>query len=345
MSTSYQFLKPFGMTALVSVGIFMLSGCSGSAGASPGFNAGPSTEPMGGQLSEQTAPQAGTSQQATGAGGTIAAGTRTSSNSTKVRDPSPTLSSGCGLTGKQAGDFHLSTTDGSGNNRDYEVMVPANYNAATAYPLTFVYHGLSGNQAISKGYGIQDAPNAAASGIFVFPLSLDPGGNVWADTCSGKDVRFFDNMLTALQSNYCIDTKRIFVAGFSWGCDHATALVACRGDKIRGASMASCTGDFRKATDYKTYTNLPTPVTVNTAFRFTHDAAGDQYYSLQAFQSTIALYRSFNNCASTSSPVAPSPCVAYDTCNNPVIECSYPNLGHVIPTGWGTASWDFFASL
>jgi poly(3-hydroxybutyrate) depolymerase len=250
-------------------------------------------------------------------------------------------SAGCGLSGKPTGDFHMTTTDGNGATRDFEVMVPASYDPASAYPLTFVYHGLNGSEAVAKSYGIQDAPGATASGIFVFPLSADPSGTTWVDSCAGKDVRFFDNMLAAIKANYCIKSSRVFVAGFSWGCDHATGLVSCRGDRIRAASLASCTDEFASS-DYRSYLNLPTPVTVNTAARFTHDANGDQYYSQLAFQNTSALLRSFNSCSSTSSLVSPSPCVSYGSCTNPVIECSYGGLGHTLPAGWGSDTWTFF---
>jgi poly(3-hydroxybutyrate) depolymerase len=276
----------------------------------------------------------------------VSAGSKANTNVAYVLAAGGTpTSGGCGSTGKPSGDFHLSTTDGSGAARDFEIIVPANYSSSVPYPLTFVYHGLNGNTEVAKSYGIQNASGASANGIFVFPMSADPSGNTWNDTCAGKDVRFFDNILSLVQGSYCINRSRVYVAGFSWGCDQATALVACRGDRIRAASVASCSYEFSNKSDYRTYRNLPSPVTVNTAVRFTHDAAGDQYYSAEAFSSTSALFRFFNGCSSQGTATGAANCIAYSNCTNPVVECSYPSLGHTIPANWGNDSWTFLSAF
>ena len=86
-------------------------------------------------------------------------------------------------------------------------------------PLSFVYHGVGATETVAKSSGLQDAPGAAASGIFVYPqgIPFQTYGVGWDDTCAGYDMVFLDRMVAALEARYCIDTKRIFVAGFSWG--------------------------------------------------------------------------------------------------------------------------------
>jgi poly(3-hydroxybutyrate) depolymerase len=198
-----------------------------------------------------------------------------------------------------------------------------------------------------KSFGLQGAPGAAASAIFVFPRGIpyQTYGVGWDDSCGGYDVVFFDHMLAALVADYCIDTARVFVAGFSWGCDHVTALACCRGDRIRGVGAASCSDEFKTASDPGSYLNLPCPVKNEAAIRFTHAEGGDPAYASPLFATTSALYRSFDACSSTTTPVSPSPCAAFVGCAHPLVECAYPGLGHALPPGWATDTWSFFSSL
>jgi polyhydroxybutyrate depolymerase len=254
---------------------------------------------------------------------------------------------GCGVTGQQTGDFHLQTTDGTGASRDYEVMVPSTYSPTTPLAVTFLYHGAGGDEASAVRFGLQNAPGAATASIFVFPQGAPYQGYGvgWDDSCSGYDMVFFDNMLAYLKANYCIDTTKVFAAGFSWGCDYVTALRCCRGDRIRAIAAASCSDDFSDTSNYQTYTNLPCPVSGSSAIRFTHDANGDTGYSLQCFTTTSALYRSFNGCSASSVPASVSPCVSYQSCAEPFIECAYDGLGHTLPGTWASDTWDFFSTL
>ena len=110
-------------------------------------------------------------------------------------------------------------------------------------------------------------------------------------------------------------------------------------------AAASCTDEFIVPADYRTYANLPCPATRSPAIRFTHDANGDAAYSLAMFTSTSALFRSLGSCSNSTTPVSPSPCVAWGACTAPVIECSYPGLGHTTPLGWGDDTWAFFSTF
>ena len=255
--------------------------------------------------------------------------------------------SGCGVNGKPTGDFHLSVQDGQGKARDFEVLVPTSYQATRPLQLTFVFHGAGGDESVAKSFGLQDAPGAAAATIFVFPqgVSYRGGGIGWEDSCASYDMIFFDRMLAALEASYCLDASRVFIAGFSWGCDFGTAIVSCRGDRIRAFGAASCTDDFASQSDVSTYLNLPLQVIPKTAIRFTYDVAGDQAYSKASFQSTSALYRSFNQCGNGSTPAPTSPCVSYTGCRNPLIECAYAGLGHALPAQWPGETWSFFSGL
>lgn len=243
--------------------------------------------------------------------------------------------------------MHLRIKDGNGVLRDYQVVVPASYNPSTPLSVSFSYHGGSGTAANARAFGIESAPGAAAAAIFVYPsgIAYRNLGVGWDDSCSGYDMPFFDNMLGYLKANYCIDTERVFASGFSWGCDHVTALACCRGDQIRGVAAASCSDEFDDPSNASTYHNLPCPVTSSAAIRFTHSAVSDGGYPAPLFATTLALFRSLNRCSPTSTATSPSPCQAFNGCAVPLIDCSYPGLEHQLPSEFGSDTWGFFKTL
>jgi poly(3-hydroxybutyrate) depolymerase len=253
----------------------------------------------------------------------------------------------CGASSPQTGDFHLQAADGYGTLRDYEVIVPVTHSPTVPLALAFVYHGAGATEADAKNFGLQRAPGAAEASIFVFPQGIpyERDGVGWNDSCDGYDMVFFDNMRSALEASYCIDPTSVFAAGFSWGCDQVTALACCRGNRLRAVAAASCSDDFADPANSKTYFNKQCPGSGLSAIRFTHDAAGDSGYSAQLFRTTSALYQSWNSCSPSTVPGKSVPCVAYQGCSHPLIECLYPGLGHTLPAGWAADTWDFFSSL
>lgn len=118
---------------------------------------------------------------------------------------------GCGKNPVQSG---VKTVTVAGQQRQYTLKVPNNYNRNQPYKLIFGYHWLSGSmQNVVDGdyYGLQSL--AQGSAIFVAPQGLNAG---WANT-NGNDVTFTDQILDALKSSLCVDEKQIFATGFSYG--------------------------------------------------------------------------------------------------------------------------------
>jgi poly(3-hydroxybutyrate) depolymerase len=257
-------------------------------------------------------------------------------------------SAGCGHTGQPTGDIQDQTAmDGKGRARIYDLLVPSSYDPNKPLALVFAYHAAGSDEKGGRGYGIQEVDGALAAAVFVYPRGIDyqSQGTGWDDACRGYDIPFFDNMLSAVEAKYCIDTKRVFAAGFSRGGDHVTALTCCRGDKVRAVAAASCTDEYGNASDYQTYTNLPCPTKGTTGIRFTHDASGgDTGYPKPLFTTTAALFRSFNGCSASTATVDAN-CKSYDGCTSPLVECSYVGLGHVPPNGWAKDTWTFFSGF
>ena len=127
----------------------------------------------------------------------------------------------------------------------------------------------------------------------MFPQGIDENGTGigWQRFCSGYDVPYFDHMLAEVEAQYCVDRSRVFVSGFSEGCDLSTALACCRGSEIRAIGAASCSDSFTDLSDYTTFVDYARcPAPLHTAVRFTHDASGgDAGYQAPAFTTTDTL--------------------------------------------------------
>jgi poly(3-hydroxybutyrate) depolymerase len=259
---------------------------------------------------------------------------------------------GCGHQGVHPGELTLKSTDGSGRPRTYLIRIPTAYDASRPYPLVFVFHGAGGNSRESYAWGLQDAPGAAAGGIFVFPdgIAYKNLGIGWDDALDGYDLPFFDHMKKAVEAKYCIDAARLFVAGFSWGGDFATLLACARGAEIRAVAANSTSDEFKDAANYLTYAGLPCQSGRHAAIRFEHAAGGDKAYPAPYFATTSRLYQYLNSCGAASTEIAPRGaslrCVSYKECSAPYTECTFdPAIGHALPPNWAAHTWEFFSSF
>jgi len=245
---------------------------------------------------------------------------------------------GCGLAGAKTGLQDKTTTVG-GEKRRYQTVAPAGYDASKPTRLVFVFHGLGGTgDEIRAYFGFEaEAGASGASGgmggqaIFVYPDGVErfQGSTAWSQV----DLAFFDTTLTETSAAYCVDTKRVFAAGHSFGA-YMSNLVGCeRGDVVRaiapvsgGIVAGACKG----------------PVATWLAHG-DNDSIVAQSEGLGARDHWL----SANGCAATSKPTTPSPCVAYDGCsaNHPVTWCSFAGGHYPLPKFIKQGIWDFFAAM
>ena len=116
----------------------------------------------------------------------------------------------------------------------------------TAAPLVFVFHGHGGSAAqAARSFRIHEVwPEAAVVYMQGLPTPgqlTDPEGkkNGWnskTDDPDNRDLKFFDAVLSSLQKEYKIDSKRIYCTGHSNGGGFTYCLWATRGDLF--AAMA-----------------------------------------------------------------------------------------------------------
>ena len=158
----------------------------------------------------------------------------------------PTPSKGCGSNPKlqkvksvENGD-QFSIRVGS-DNRTYFVTLPKNYDNNKPHKVLFALHcyGSNGEDFVHHAadydhptpyYGQQVLDK---NGDYIF-VSLDAIGGLWNKGQADHD--FFAQTLTTLNDNYCIDTSRVFITGFSYGAMFSYSLAQDMQERVRAAA-------------------------------------------------------------------------------------------------------------
>ena len=168
----------------------------------------------------------------------------------------PRPSKGCGTTSKlqktksvENGDrFEMKV---NGETREYFITLPKNYDNKKPYKLLFAMHCMGSNaEDFVPHYADQDHPSpyygqqkldTEGNYIFVSPRG-DTDGMPWSMS-SDKDHKFINQLLTTLEENYCIDTSRVFMTGFSFGAMVTNSMAQDMQDRLRAVAVYA-TADY-----------------------------------------------------------------------------------------------------
>ena len=158
----------------------------------------------------------------------------------------PTPSTGCGknstlrkVRSVENGDqFEIKV---GSDTRKYFITLPKNYDNNKPHKVLFALHcyGSSGEDFVHHNpdfdhptpyYGQQVLDK---NGDYIF-VSLDAIGGLWNKGQGDHD--FFAQTLTTLNENYCIDTSRVFINGFSYGAMFSYSLMQDMQTRVRAAA-------------------------------------------------------------------------------------------------------------
>jgi polyhydroxybutyrate depolymerase len=225
-----------------------------------------------------------------------------------------------------------------GKSRSYTLVVPAAYNASVSQPLIYVLHGHGGTGAQARA--TLDLEGASGGkGIFVYPDSLSGGWDLDSETGKNRDVAFFDAMLAQVQSDYCVDLHRVFIAGFSNGAYMANQLACRRGERVRAVATHSGGGPYDSSASAKYDDHGQLECSGKPVAALVFHGTADGTVAPSEGQKSIDHWVAANHC---SSPAPSGLCAVYAGCTNPVIACKVQGLGHTV---WGEAAkraWTFF---
>ncbi|HEY0709606.1 MAG TPA: hypothetical protein VGG33_22535, partial [Polyangia bacterium] len=138
--------------------------------------------------------------------------------------------------------------------RNYFLRLPANYDNQKAYAIHFGGGGCGNTNGLSGNGGGFVVPGTAESGAIQIGLSYvyDNGACFKDEYPNTPELQYFDSIMKDLDSKYCFDRGKVFVAGYSSGAWEAYTLAFARGGVIRG--IATAAGGLRR--------DRPTPARV-----------------------------------------------------------------------------------
>jgi polyhydroxybutyrate depolymerase len=157
------------------------------------------------------------------------------------------------------------------------------------------------------------------------------GDQVLKSTWNGNEANytFIRTLMTDLESRFCIDTNRVFIAGFSMGGFFTNALACAHSDWFRafapisgGVAGTSCADASAKP-----------PIMI-------HHGTADPIVEFSSGEATRDYWTKQNGCGQTSKS-SYTGCQSYDTCAQPVIFC-VGSWDHDITATVSGNVWSFF---
>lgn len=147
-----------------------------------------------------------------------------------------------------ASDFIKSNfTNEFGDRLPYYYLLPANYTTARTYPVVLNFHGSGGDETVMT----------TPTGFLTFPRmkvfasyqqqEADPAILLWPARRAGDAssiwtadyLQLTSGLLDQFQTEFSVDTNRVYVTGFSEGSHAAWDLIAIRPGLFAGAGLAA----------------------------------------------------------------------------------------------------------
>lgn len=144
------------------------------------------------------------------------------------------------------GDTPGTITSG-GAERTYILHIPDGYNGTQAAPVLLVYHGFGFTADFMVGY---TRFNEEAPGAVIAYLDATGPLRAWNDDAApngADDVAFTSDLLDKLEADLCVDTNRVFAAGYSNGGGMAQRVACNMPERIAAIMTVAATYSDCKA--------------------------------------------------------------------------------------------------
>ena len=147
-------------------------------------------------------------------------------------DDSVHPSAGCG--GPAMPPTGPQTLTSGGQEGNYVISVPRGYDPNTPATVGFVFHGAGNNEVACFGggncAGVQ--MSMVDKAILVYPRAFGASLS-WTNEAREQNVVWFDDLLSHVKANYCVDEHKVFVMGTSSGAHFSNILGCRRSDVLR----------------------------------------------------------------------------------------------------------------
>ena len=211
-------------------------------------------------------------------------------------------------------------------NRTYWTRVPSGYD--NSKPMNLILWGQGcGQGGTAESVPPNENPQASAASIIVELLAPQVNNHCYyagpdGDKADSPEIPYFDQVVSEVEAQFCIDTSKVFEGGYSSGGWEASLISCVRTNVLRGTGWAAAGLQFNHDTCTGPVAAL---ITVDKG-----DNGTPQGQAMMAVENI----RMRNGCATTSTPWNPvwpagaekaniSSCVLYDNCmpGYPLVWC------------------------
>lgn len=255
------------------------------------------------------------------------------------------LQSGCGSTTSPA--TGKLTLDVAGTQRTYYLHLPPSYDASKPWPLVLNFHGRTASvlgeaSLLQENVSHMNAKGDAAGFIVANPQGItdSDGSQTWnagvccAEDKSRDDVGFVDALLAELESQLCIDSKRIYSTGLSNGGFFSHRLACERADRFAAVAPVAAFNGMTPCTPSR-----PVPV-------MAFNGTSDSLVSYTLAKTSAEAWAARNGCNATPTETfnnGDSHCDTYSGCQGgaDVVFCTVDDGGHTWPGGLDLSGFGF----
>jgi poly(hydroxyalkanoate) depolymerase family esterase len=166
-----------------------------------------------------------------------------------IQGASSTTSTGSGGSSSTTlpGQLTTSSYTNSSGTLSYELYVPSTYKSGTPIPLVVALHGCTETADVYRQLSGWDAEAQSKGFIVLLPQQSSSRNSTdcwnWfqqADMQRGSgEPSIIDGMVNAVESQYSVDTHRVYVAGFSAGGAMANVMAATYPDVFAAVGVGS----------------------------------------------------------------------------------------------------------
>jgi polyhydroxybutyrate depolymerase len=149
----------------------------------------------------------------------------------------PVRSAGCGTDpGQEPGSSELRTLTSDGRERSVQLHLPDGYRSDRAWPVVLVFHGRGNTGAGTEAFaGLDALPAIVAYGNGV--VGTGSGDRqAWEGAPYSApgvdDIAYTNDLLDTLESDLCVDTRRVYATGKSNGGGFAGILACELSDRV-----------------------------------------------------------------------------------------------------------------
>ncbi|MEY4544359.1 MAG: hypothetical protein RL685_554 [Pseudomonadota bacterium] len=285
-----------------------------------------------------------------GAGGTTGAVTDLFPPGDRALRPS------AGCTGNASPAIGGQTLMTGGQVGNYFIVTPAGYDGTTPAALGFVFHGAGNTEVTCRSGGNCAGVQASleSKAITVYPKSF---GTSWTDATRDQNVTWFDDLLSFVKANYCVDEQNVFAMGTSSGAHFSNILGCRRGDVLR--AIAPGAGERLETTGCRgEVAALVIHGVDDISVRFPLGEAARDYYAMAngCSTETVPPIAEVHAEVRAARDAMTNPgifrCADYQGCRDglPVRWCEHSEGGydgstHGYPVEGGSETWDFVSEL